>query len=954
MGRILKRFVFAALFTCHLVGAAQQLYEIDTLYPVHSLDHVLRVYPDSSEVLTPKKLLDAPPSEFLHGDELPRYLEVGTTYWGKLKILAEQPLKGWTLHFQDKQIGIPAWGKSNGKVDVFGFVSDSLLFHKKTGVEYAKKERDVQAHWVLNQVSLDGLPINTPVTLIIKAEGNALGHPAYFNLSARSPKQPFYHQIYQYHNTFNVFMFGVALIIFLYHLLQFFYVGDRVTMWFTIWSGFCMLTMAMAIGLFIGSITKFRFEIWMLIANGLFYSFWFFGRAFIGSKRKFPLLDKFILGLALLLLGEIVFVAVYSAIFRPQTYFSGIGIHYNFIQLYVIASLVMSVILIFKKDLFARYFGWGSIIGSVCLLIGTLWAMQILRPQSKYFVDPFATGMFLQIIFYSFAIAYRRQSLAKQSERERLEAERARVEMLRMKDLDELKTRFFTNISHEFRTPLTLIQGPIQQAKKSYGNGQEITLDQKDFEIVQRNSDRLQSLVDELLELSQLESGKTVLTLVYDDVMPVVKATVFSFESMAERSEITMIANFQKDSFMAYFDRQKLEKITYNLMSNALKYTPPGGKVAVHVNVADDMLHFTVSDTGKGISQEDLPLVFDRFYRVEGSEEMGSGIGLALTKELVELHNGTLVVDSILGQYTTFELGLPITIDKLPDSSKIISAQPSNNAVLETSSETRNQKTEIRHPGKSDLAVALVVEDNADLRTFIQGILKNAYTVVLAEDGEKGVALALERIPDIIVTDVMMSKKDGFELCRDIKSDSRTSHIPIIMLTAKAGQENKMEGLKEGADAYLTKPFSDQELLIRMRNLLAIRDKIWQKLKDTDGLLVDDLQLTSLDDTFLKKVFKTIDEHLDDTTFSVELLSKYVGFSRAQLHRKLKALLNKSPNQLISEIRLNAAHKMLRNKTGNVSEVAYSVGFSNLSYFSKCFKEKFGVPPSEVPAVSSR
>ena len=218
----------------------------------------------------------------------------------------------------------------------------------------------------------------------------------------------------------------------------------------------------------------------------------------------------------------------------------------------------------------------------------------------------------------------------------------------------------------------------------------------------------------------------------------------------------------------------------------------------------------------------------------------------------------------------------------------------------------------------------------------------------MAKDGDEGIFMALEHIPDIIVSDVMMPKKDGFELCHRLKTNVKTSHVPVILLTAKAGHSNKMEGLQQGADAYITKPFDANELLVRIRNLMGIRKRLWQKLKNTDGVLVDELELTSLDDSFLRKVFKTIETHLDDSSLSVEKLSNQVGFSRGQLHRKLKALLNTSPNQLIAEIRLNKAKTMLQNKTGSVSEVAYSVGYSNLSYFSKSFKEKFGQSPSDI------
>lgn len=951
--RFFYHFLFFLFLKTGIVLSQNSVYVLDTLYPVHNLDPLLQVYEDSNNSLTPEKIKADSTLTYLRGDELPRYLEVGTTYWGKLKIRVKQALNGWTLHFEDKMIGPPVWTKSNGKVDVYGYMDNQLFFHEKTGVEYPKSERGYKGYWVINAIKLDNLPINKTITFIMRVEGNSLGYPSYFNLTVRSPKQPYYHQLNQFHSSFNLFLFGVTFIILVYHLLQYFYLKESIYPWFCLWLFFCSLTQAMTTGLLIGSLIAFRYAIWFLIANGQFYSWWFFGRAFIDSKRKFPKTDKMMLGLALLILTEIVLTVFYVVFENPQTYFTGVGFHYIILNIYTVLSLVVSIVLLLKKDLFARYFGIGSLVACLSMIVGTLWSLRIITPPLR--LDPYATGIFLQIIIYSFGIAYRRQTLSKQSESKRLEAERSRTEILRMKDLDDLKTRFFTNISHEFRTPLTLIQGPISNSKRLQENSKNegVTLSYKDFDMVQRNAARLNALVNELLELAKLERGKTLLALKKEDIVPFLKMTVYSFESMAERAGLSYDVVFKSKSKVAYFDSDKLEKIVNNLLSNAFKYTGRGGKVGVLVDFDHDKLFMSVSDTGNGIAKEDLPYVFDRFYRVEGSEKKGSGIGLALAKELVDLHQGEIKVESVLGEGTTFLLMLPIILEELPTSALVIDQEGTEvsnsdySGILVSESDIGNSTTE------SDLPIVLVVEDNADLRTYISDILANDYNVMLAEDGEQGEKLALERIPDIVISDVMMPKKGGFALCDALKTNSKTSHIPIILLTAKAGQDNKMQGLYQGADAYLTKPFSAEELLVRSRNLISVREKLWQKIKDADGILLDDLPLNSMDDEFLKKVFRTIKEQLDDSTFSVDLLSKSVGFSRAQLHRKLKALVNKSPNHLISEVRLNTAYQLLINKTGNVSEVAYSVGFSNLSYFAKSFKDKFGVSPSELTDAKS-
>lgn len=943
----MKHFVsiLIALYCTTTIG--QQAYILDTTYPVHDLQSELIIIEDANASLTPELVLTD--STLIGIDKTVNNgrLEVGKIYWGKISIITNQALDDWTLHFEDKMIGPPAWTKSNGKVDVFAYANGQLLFHKKTGVEYSKKDRDVKKHWVLNQVDLSKIPINTETTIIIKAEGNSIGYPAYFNLSARHPQQSNYHQIYQFNNSFNIFMFGVTFIIFLYHLLQFLYLRERVMLWFSVWLLFIMLTHAMTVGLIIGSFTEFRYSVYVLTSNAVFYSFWFFGRAFINSKEKFPLLDKLMLGLALFVLIESTSVALYVPIFKAQTNYTGVGIHYMLLSIYTILSLVLSVVLVFQKDKFAKYFGVGSIIATSFLLVGTLWSMGIIKPISR-FVDPYATGMFLQLIIYSFGIAYRRQVINDKVQQDKLEAQQTYAEMERIKDLDEIKTRFFANISHEFRTPLSLIKGPLNRAK---GNNtqNEIRLSQKAFQVIDSNANRLQGLIDQLLDLSKLESGAVHLSLKQGGVIKLLRSLVFSFESLAERKNISLNTQFPPEIEEAYYDKDKLEKIVSNLLSNAFKYTPNNGTVTVIIAHKNDALSMEISDTGKGINKEELKRVFDRFYRVEGSEAKGSGIGLSLVKELVDLHNGKLNVDSIIGQGTTFKVTLPITLAVLPKNKSVI-----KDLHIESLPETPVAMEEIavnetsKDISLNNIPVALIVEDNEDLRFFISDIVKDHYQVLTAENGLQGERMAFEHIPDIVISDIMMPKKDGYEVCHSLKVNPKTSHIPIIMLTAKAGQESKIEGLTQGADAYLTKPFDEKELLLRMKNLIDSRKKIWEHFKALDMLLVDDIEVNSIDDKFLQDVFKSIKDNLDNEQFSVEDIARTVGFSRSQLHRKLKALSDRSANQLIVEVRLNEAHRLLKQKAGSVSEIAYTVGYSNLSYFTKSFKEKFGTLPSKV------
>jgi DNA-binding response OmpR family regulator/anti-sigma regulatory factor (Ser/Thr protein kinase) len=479
----------------------------------------------------------------------------------------------------------------------------------------------------------------------------------------------------------------------------------------------------------------------------------------------------------------------------------------------------------------------------------------------------------------------------------------------------------------------------------------KIQLSNKSYNVIKKNTYRLQNLVDQLLELSKLESGHVHLNLVQDGIIKFLKSIVYSFESIAEKNNISLHTSFPKELPQAYFDKDKLEKIVVNFLSNAFKYTPGGGSISFSLHPNGESYVIEISDTGKGIQQKELTRIFDRFYRVEGSEEKGSGIGLALAKELIDLHKGHVNVDSTVGQGTTFRIKIPYTLNALPKEISIVSEMAQIDTTRDPDDATiaLDQEPEIVESKPADSnAVVLIVEDNPDLRDYISEVLSDKYQIITAIDGLQGERMAIEHIPDIIISDIMMPRKDGYEMCHDLKTNQKTSHIPIIMLTAKAGQESKMEGLSQGADAYLTKPFDSDELLVRVYNLIENQKKIWKHFTDSGLSVSSDLPMDSVDDQFFNEVIKSIKSNLDNEYFSVEDLGREVGFSRSQLHRKLKAIINKSANQLIIEIRLNEARRMLEHRVGTVSEVAFSVGYSSLPYFTRSFKKQFGVLPSKV------
>ena len=574
-------------------------------------------------------------------------------------------------------------------------------------------------------------------------------------------------------------------------------------------------------------------------------------------------------------------------------------------------------------------------------------------------------GSLLVILtLFGFFQFWKNKARLKRKEAE-LELSLKKAEAEKLKELDSLKSTFFANISHEFRTPLTLILGPVQQAMESVPASEpieevkDIPVKGRHLEVVRRNALRLQNLVDQLLDLSKLDNGKMRLQVSQGPLVQFIRNLVFSFESLAERKRIHLQTSFPPELEDAFFDRDKWEKILVNLLSNAFKFTPENGTIGVEVESCSAGLRVRISDSGKGMDAGEINKIFDRFYQVEGTEARGTGIGLSLVKELVELHRGQISVESAKGKGTTFKVSLPVARDAFDESAITTSSVSSHDGYLPVFVDAEHQVDGMAATSPPPLGEAgrgrlLIVEDNPDLRSFISETMQGGYQILTAENGKTGLEKAIEKTPDLIISDVMMPIMDGFEMCGFLKKDERTSHIPVILLTAKAGQQHKVAGLETGADAYLTKPFDEKELLVRARNLVEQRRKLRERfagvghLGSVRRLAPSEVAVTSTDQRFLEKVTAAIEENMDNEFFSVEDLASAVAFSRSQLHRKLKALVGKSPNELIREFRLARAKELLEKGHGNVSEVAMEVGYSSLSYFTRSFKAAFGVAPSEV------
>lgn len=547
----------------------------------------------------------------------------------------------------------------------------------------------------------------------------------------------------------------------------------------------------------------------------------------------------------------------------------------------------------------------------------------------------------------------------------RLEKEKTRLEHLvgqrtrevqdknrQLQEMARVKSRFFANISHEFRTPLTLIMGPLED------------MSGKPFDSMLHNSRRLLNLIDQLLELSKIESGKMKLKAAPQDIVPFLKGILASFEMEARRRQVTLKCMAQPPEILVYFDVDILDKIICNLLSNALKFTPGEGRVTLSASIEGGKMNgslvISVQDTGAGIPEDQLPHIFDRFYQAgntqsyEGTQK-GSGIGLALVKELVTLHHGRIEAFSD-GSGSRFTLHLPLGHTHFADGEVIAMPEtfPRPRPVQGTLITPEPEPNEEDLPdGNSQEPVILVVEDNAEMRHYIAQSLHPGFTVVQAVDGSDGVKKARDIIPDLIISDVMMPHIDGYQLCATLKKDVKTSHIPIILLTARASDENIIKGLEIGSDDYITKPFNAKILNSRVKNLIDLRRDLHQRIQRDLLLQPSEINVSSVDETFLKELQEMIEKSLSDSAFNVEALAGKLYMSRPTLYRKVMALTGQSPNHFIRSYRLKRAAQLLQAKFGNVTEVAMEVGFTNMAHFAKCFKEAFHQLPSHYQSSES-
>ena len=534
-------------------------------------------------------------------------------------------------------------------------------------------------------------------------------------------------------------------------------------------------------------------------------------------------------------------------------------------------------------------------------------------------------------------------------------------------ELTHSRLVFFTNISHELRTPLTLIADPVEMLLEDSGiKGKSREL----LKMVQRNALALQQLVSNILDFRKIQNGKMELKLYRFDIVKTLTMWVGDFQLTAERKQIRLHLDVDdlKGSHEMIADQEKISRIVFNLLSNALKYTPAGGEIFVSLKDEGANLRLDVKDTGKGISQDEADKIFERFFQAKGAAS-GTGIGLALVKSFVELHHGEARVESELGKGSDFIVVIPREQEgdsqvihndaDIVDNSANASASEGKNVVDESvlqyidDGDRSRGKVQQLVSENTNRPTVLVIDDNTDIRQYERTLLQDEYVVLEAADGKEGLAVALKEVPDLVICDVMMPVMDGLELTEQLKTNTATSHIPVIMLTAKNLEEHRAEGYEHGADSYITKPFHSKVLLARIENLLRQRQllkNLYQGSKEAEKE-ISEAHLEDRDRQFLKQLQAIIQKNLSDSEFGVEDMGQQIGLSRVQLYRKVKAMTGSSVVDLLRKARLAKARRLLETRSMSVSEVAYEVGFSAPSYFTKCFKEEYGMLPGDVGNV---
>jgi len=863
-------------------------------------------------------------------------------YWGKLMLENKLPGAGrkaeWVLTFND------SWSD----LEVYVPEANGRWRMEKNGALTANSRKDFLPTSSGNHIELV-LPPNEKVTIYFRgiSERTAIIPSFYLRLTHLAV----YYDALVKSKAGNAIFYGFILMMLFYNLVFFLIGGGRSFIFYSAYLFMVVVYAAFSSGDMVDWLSLFpnhpQYE--RLLKLSLYMGMMFyltFIRSFVQLNRLLPVWDTIFR--YIVYLGFPLMIA--DLVVLWQTNFSFVvedRLTVPYISLIILAGAALMYPLWKTRD----KIGYFVVAGIAAISLGCLLTVVTRVWLPPYTIFYLKAGIIVEILIFSLGLAYRRRRekhaqqqadfLLRESQ---LVQEKNEMEARRLQELNDFKARFYTNITHEFRTPLTVIMGMTENIQQH----------EAEKTLIRRNSQNLLQLINQLLDLSKLESDSLLLHPMHGDIIPYLQYLTESFYSAATQKNIRLVFYPEEKSVPMDYDEGKIQQIIYNLLTNALKFSRPGGQVVFHAGKAalegQPCLRLVVKDNGIGISEEHIGQIFNRFYQAnpeDDSSELSSGIGLALVKELVSLMKGLISVSSEPGQGTSFTILLPIEAKAQlreygapkPNIGIGSLSSPFPQPVVSPALQEEDYQD-------TDLPDLLIIEDNADIISYIKSILQRQYRLHTAANGTEGIAMAQELMPDIIISDLMMPGKNGYEVCDALKLDERTSHIPIILLTAKATQADKVDGLKHGADAYLTKPFDKSELLVLLENLVKLRRQL-QAHYATRASSSTPLLEPSVDDLFLQKLAQQIDEHLDEPEFGVVQLSASVHMSQMQVYRKLKALTGQTPSQFIRAHRLRQGRQLLRKGGLTIAEIAYAVGFNEPSYFSRVFQQEFGKSPSD-------
>jgi len=949
-------YLFAVLLLFNFKSDGQSLV-LDKLEDTYVNSNLLDLAIDETAILSFDKVTATnSPLKFKALNDWTTEFQPQKTYWSKFQIRhnlpAQQSTTDWVLKYS----------LTFTDLDVYLEDEEGVVQTFKSGFFTPLTARTFAPNIKANVVKFSLLP-NKSYTVYTRMACDRSAIPPEFTLSITSAEK--YLTDLSNHKERNALYFGFVLMMLIYNLFLYVFAKDKAFIFYTVYLLGLLVFVIYNSGSLADWVTPGLFpnnpkliHFFKLFFYLGMIGYWTFVRAFMNLSKVLPTWDRIFKWLSISAIPAMFFDA-YLMASTNFSYNISDRISLSFAVLFCLSIFASAIPLIKTKDKKAYFIVFGIItMGSGILL--TIFS----RLQSIDFSTlSLRIGSIFEIMAFSLGLAYRR--LLEERERQqahfqliktKLIQEQEQKEADRLKELDNLKSRLYTNITHEFRTPLTVIMGINDR----------ITNNHKAKDLIHRNSKNLLRLINQMLDLAKAEEGKLQLDLIQKDIVNYVRYLTESFLSAVETKNIKLTFYTEKESLIIKYDEAKIQHIIQNLLSNAIKFTPDYGKIIIHVKTIEikkkSFLQIKVKDSGIGIAKEEIPHIFDRFYQSDNTSTRkvgGTGIGLALTKELVNLMNGTIIVDSQLDKGSEFIIQLPyeeelsseITHDAIDLEPKIVAIplavsgpQKNNPVTLEATNVTQTI-----HLETDNKPLLLIVEDNEDVLTYIQLCLIENYRIKVARNGKEGIEKAFKLIPDIIISDVMMPKKDGFEVTQTLKQDKKTSHIPIILLTAKATQQNKLKGLKYGADAYLMKPFDKEELLIRLEKLVELRNRLQQYYASGDFLEKEkNSKIDNPERVFLKEIYQVISTHLMENDFSVPQIAQAMKMSQVQVYRKLKALTGKTPTQYIRAIRMEKAMTLLKTTNLNISEIAYDLGFSDPNYFSRTFQQVYGQTPSSI------